>query len=248
MNKWINHCKEISRDKVNLLCFPYVGASSAYYARWIRFCRDHIHIVPVQYPMRDNRIGEPMQDSYLEMAWQMAEDSEELFASPFALFGHCSGCYMAFELAVAAKKLYGKEPVAMFLSSAVSPENHQMVRTREYTEEAFLKHYGVFDQVSQWDENYKNFFMPVLRADCLMCEEYEYKYQTKLNTKWYVLYGEDDHNITPLQKVYDWQNHFEQDMEPAVVYQGDHFFIDREPEAVCTDIINMLKKQGQEVL
>jgi len=175
------------------------------------------------------------------MAEDMAKESPELFDYPYAVFGHCSGTYMAFELSLAAGKLYGAEPVAMFMSSAVSPENLRMVKTRDYTEEEFLKHYNVTDMVNSWDENYKNFFMPILRADSLMCEDYTYRGTDPLDTELYLLYGDEDENIRPIEKVTEWKNHVSSGSAVSRIYSGNHFFIDREPEKVCRDIINFLE-------
>lgn len=240
--KWINHSKGPEADKINLLCFAYAGAGSGYFARWANYFRKEIHVLPVQYPLRDTRVGEPMPQSIEALAENLVRESQELFDYPYALFGHCMGAHVAYEVAHRVESYYGKIAEAVFLSSALSPRNVQMISTLDYEEEEFLRHYGVAEIVASWDVNFKNFFLPILRADSLLCENYQSIDVKQLSSKICLLHGTQDKELEPFEHFLDWKNYSFKETQ-KLSYQGDHFFIDREPQKVAKDIVAFLQSQ-----
>lgn len=239
--KWINHCNGVDKEKINILCFPYAGAGSGYFARWMRFFDNRFQIVPIQYPMRDKRMAEPVPDTIQELAIQLVKESEALFEYPFVLFGHCMGSHIAYETGRFAEEWYGRKPEIAFFSSAVSPRNVNMVSTKDMDEEQFLMHYGVKEMIESWDENYRRFFLPILRADSLMCENYKAPEIKKISSDICVLYGRDDVELQPFGKVLDWRNYTNGEMK-KITYAGDHFFIDREPQKVADDVMAYIER------
>lgn len=240
MSRWIHHCSGPVQQRLNLLCFPYAGAGAAYYARWMRYYRRAVQLLPVQLPMRDTRLNEPMPESFQALAEQMVTESPELFDLPFGLFGHCSGAFMAYETALAARRILNKSAAILIISSAVAPEHLHMVQTRDWPEAQFLKHYKAEAMVAQWDASYRAFFMPILRADCLLTESYCPTAADPLETKLILMRGASDEALKPAEHFYDWSRRVTRPAAAVLTYSGDHFFVDRETEAVAGDLIDLL--------
>lgn len=240
--KWINHTNGVSKDRINILCFPYAGAGSGYFARWSRFFGEKFNLIPIQYPMRDNRMKEKMPETIQQLAQQLVAESKELFEYPYVVLGHCMGAYVAYEVACEAEKMYARPPLVTFISSGKSPENLNMLSTKEMEQSDFLQHYGVKELVESWDENYRNFFLPILRADSLLCEDYKVNGVQQISSKICIMYGEDDLELRPFSHVKDWEKYTQEEVD-YLQYTGDHFFIDREPEKVAKDVMGYIESK-----
>ena len=117
--KWINHQTTHPEASINLFCFPHAGSSSTFFAPWSKYFSNQVNLFPVQYPGRDNRMQDPMPDTLLEMARQMAEESASLFEKPFVFLGHCSGSFVAFEAHYMEKsrKFYSFPPALLRMNT-----------------------------------------------------------------------------------------------------------------------------------
>ena len=103
INKWIAHESDKGEGKT-LFCFPHAGGTAAFFAEW----GGHIEgtaVLPVQFPMREKRIREPMPDSIRELVKGFVDDCIDILRErPFAFLGHCSGSIVAYEAAVYLKE------------------------------------------------------------------------------------------------------------------------------------------------
>lgn len=233
MTKWVNHETEYENARVNLLCFPHAGGSSTFFAQWFQHFDDTVNVYPVQYPARDNRLGEAMPPTILDLAEQIADGCKEYFDKPFVFLGHCFGSIIAYETAVAVKRKFGKEPILLVTSGSVSPSDLKLRATKNLTDEQFMKYYDFpMDQILIYKE-LRGILMPMIRGDYVLCEKYRFKPSgIDLFCPIIAMYGASDHALKDIQAVERWSEFTLSDKFELAPFEGDHFYFEKNIEGI----------------
>ena len=147
---------------------------------------------------------------------------------------------IAYETAQAVRKHLGKEPECLIVSSAISPDNTRLESTKELSEEEFCKVYQIPVSMFGGNEELKQFFMPIMRADFELCEKYRCVNTEPLTSPILVICGDADKNIEKISEVEDWRAFTTSEEYEFCQIKGDHFFIEQEPGRVCQMIIKKL--------
>ncbi|MFX0547822.1 amino acid adenylation domain-containing protein [Hathewaya histolytica] len=241
-NKWISHGTNRIEAKINLMCFPHAGGSAMYYTPWVDYLDNRINLWPIQYPFREDRQQEKMPSTIQELAYQMAVDCKELFQKPFAFFGHCTGSVISYEVAKQVKLLYGKEPEVLFVSSNPSPCYKPLQNTEEWSDQQFIEfldNYGFIQKDMFQEEEFASYFLPIIRGDFKIHENYNFENITLLNCPIYAYYGSDDLSILDRKMVKDWSKFTTKDFHEKV-FNGGHFYLDRQKKDICKEITDIL--------
>ncbi len=176
---------------------------------------------------------DPMPDTLLDMARQMAEESESLFEKPFVFLGHCSGSIVAFEAAQHIRTLYGKEPEILFVSASTAPKEYRLRSTKNLPDDAFFKYYDFPEEMIQKENPLFQFFLPIIRKDFALCEAYRYQEEKPLNCPIYAFCGDADKAIKNITLVDLWKNYTTSADFTKKVYEGNHFYFERNAENIC---------------
>ncbi|EHQ88981.1 putative thioesterase involved in non-ribosomal peptide biosynthesis [Desulfosporosinus youngiae DSM 17734] len=246
MTKWINHASENKGAKINLFCFPHAGGSSSYFARWSRNFSEAINIFPVEYPMREKRSGEAMPDSLTELARQMSVECRDMFSAPFALFGHCTGAIIAYEAAQALYEKFQIEPLSLFVSASVSPRYTKIQSVQAMGDEefiAFVGKYGAVDPVFLENKELLDYFLPIVRKDFELHENYRPGMHPPLTCPIHALNGNHDFNTLASAEVDDWAV-FTTAAFKKDVFPGEHFYLDSHLQEICRLLETTLLELG----
>lgn len=244
ITKWINHASINENAKINLICFPHAGGTSTYFANWVMKFSDNVNVLPVQYPMREQRFNEQMPNSINELAKNMVEENKELFTSPFALFGHCSGSIVAYEVARYAELIYSAQPEYLFVSASASPARFEMQQLSSLSDDEFKKcicEYGYADKSLLEDEMIIEYFLPIVKKDFELQENYKCLNPHKVGCRIQAINGKDDTNVNVGDKIEDWRR-FTQSGFESISYSGSHFYLDNHMEEICEMIEDKLFK------
>jgi len=241
--KWFSYATERKDAKTNLFCFPHAGAGPGVYALWGRIFSSDLSFYPVHYPLRERRKMESLPDSIQELAYSLARDNKKLFVDkPFALYGHCMGAIIAYEVAKAVEELYGVEPVLTIASSSAPPNctlEQQIDNTMDIKQLAkFFADMHYIDAALIGDEMYVKYFIPVLKADYLLQQKYTNARFKRLDSPILVLYGENDTQLE-MEKLVKWESFTSESVSYEAI-SGGHFFINKDN---MSDIIQMLEKR-----
>ncbi|XP_049737586.1 S-acyl fatty acid synthase thioesterase, medium chain [Elephas maximus indicus] len=161
-----------------LICFPWAGSGSTYFAKWGQKIHGSLEVHSIRLAGRENRSDEQVPSDMYQVADEIAcALLPVLQDKPFAFFGHSLGSYIAFMTALRLKENHKLEPVHFFVSSTSAP--HSKFRPRipegkEMTEEEIcnLLVSAGFTTKNFVDEELFQLHVPILLADLYMANAY----------------------------------------------------------------------------
>ncbi|KAK3797641.1 hypothetical protein RRG08_054667 [Elysia crispata] len=171
---------------VRLFCFPGAGAGTSFYTQWGRELSDDIEVHAVCLPGRENRSNEPFCSTRNETVDSIVKSLQDgLLDKPFAFFGHSMGAILCFWVALELKKRHNKEPVHMFLSSAMPPHaaGFKNIMCMTMSDDEFLKHasnnfVGSLPKEITQNQDMMDVFLPIWRSDLILLRNLSYEHET----------------------------------------------------------------------
>ncbi|MEU1056781.1 thioesterase domain-containing protein [Streptomyces sp. NPDC005876] len=207
-----------------LFCFPYAGAGASAFSAWPA-ALDDVEVCPVQFPGRENRLGEPHYGSYEDLAEELAGALEPLLDRPFAFFGHCAGALPAYETAVRLAEKGLPRPARLFVSGQLAPHDSADDRMLTMTEpelraelESVLRGRGFAPRPDMIDLG-----LTVLLRDLAAARRYHRREPAAAPCPVAVLHWRDDPDVS-LDRLGEWRRY----ADPAdlhVLDGGHHDFM-----------------------
>lgn len=243
ISKWIGHGNTQLKDgKIKLLCIPHAGSSAMFYSNWEQHFGEEIQILPLQYPGRENRQHEAMYDSITDMARDFVEQCPEIFEGEFAIFGHCTGSIVGYEILRYVKEHYNKTPLLFIASSNSAPIHPVIEKTKGISDEQFIRglsEYGFIDKELFELDDFSSYYLPIIRHDFIMQENYICKSVEKIDAPLYVFSGKDDLSIKDYNKVLDWKDFTTKEFDNTI-YEGGHFYMESNLKCICETINGLI--------
>ncbi len=118
---WLRTPRPRRRPALRLVCFPPVGCTARFFHAWPDDLTDHVELAAVQYPGREDRVGEAPAGRLQELAQPVAEALAGDAEVPLVLFGHGMGAAVAFETARLLAGAESASPRALFVSAHPAP-------------------------------------------------------------------------------------------------------------------------------
>lgn len=226
---------------MNLFCIPYAGGSAYVYSLWKKYINKNIKVKSVELAGRGKKINMPLYKSFSDAVNDIYFDIKDtIIEDEYAIFGHSMGSTLAYEL---VHKIFSQNmplPSHIIFSGRLPPECNNVFRKicnksdNEFQQE-ILKLGGTPKEVFI-NKDLRNIFLPVLRADYNILENYKYiNYEKKLPIDISVFVGTDD-MCEYKNDMKKWKIHTE---KSCTIYEfkGGHFFINESVTEV-TDVIN----------
>ncbi|MFB9903174.1 thioesterase II family protein [Allokutzneria oryzae] len=235
-DRWIRRFRPCDPGAPRLVCLPHAGGTaSGFY--WLSVAlAPHVEVLAVQYPGRQDRLGEPVVEDVPTLADELHRALEPWQNQPPALFGHSMGALVAFELA-------RRFPVRHLVASAqVSPSRvAEVVRLSELPEDEFVAEVealGGFDPQVMADPELRSLVLPALRGDYKANEDYRCPPETTVDTPVTVILGDADPDVTP-EEARLWQQHTRASFDLRV-FEGGHFFLEQHQDEVRDLLLRLL--------
>ncbi|XP_063777521.1 S-acyl fatty acid synthase thioesterase, medium chain [Pseudophryne corroboree] len=182
MDKLLNCLYKRPNAITRLVCFPWAGGGSIFYAQWGRLFDDSIEVYALRLAGRESRSSETFAQSMDQIVDEITRVLlPQLQGKPFAFFGHSFGSFTSFATAVRLKEKYGLEPAHLFVSGASAPHSksrsfHQ--KRSELSDEDFMKWMssagGTPAEILQ-NKDALQLFLPPLKADLRVVESFVYQ-------------------------------------------------------------------------
>ncbi|KAM4603183.1 S-acyl fatty acid synthase thioesterase, medium chain [Discoglossus pictus] len=165
-----------------LICFPWAGGGSIYFAQWGRLFDDSVEVYSIRLPGRESRSKEPFAQNMEQIVDEIVQTLlPQLQEKSFAFFGHSFGSFTSFATAVRLKEMYGLEPVHLFVSGTSAPHSktrYQSQKRSELSDEDFIKWMslagGTPVEILQ-NKDAMQLFVPPLKADLQVVENLIYE-------------------------------------------------------------------------
>ncbi len=232
--------------KIKVFCLPYAGGSAMVYKKWMPYSSNFVEIHPVELAGRGNRYNE----SFYEQFSDAVNDAFNLIKgylnqSPYALFGHSMGSTMVYELYYKIMEHHLTGPIHIFFSGSKPPYTRvsncliHKLPDHEFIEE-ILKLGGTPREVFENEELF-DIFIPILRADYKILENYKYyEKDKKINCPITVLNSESD---ISMDEMGNWKYHTDLHCN-FYHFDGGHFFINENFKQIARMIDNTLVKKA----
>ncbi len=162
--------RERASGRHRLICFPHAGGSASYFKTWPQHLPEHVEVIAIQYPGREDRIREPLIDSMSDLADQLASIVSSNTSRPFSFFGHSMGAAVAYEVAL---RLDSCLPLSHLFVSAHPAPHRERCGTPPKSDHEFLAELSRLSGPSLAGidlDDIRDLMLPVLRNDySLIC-------------------------------------------------------------------------------
>lgn len=225
-----------------LFCLPHAGGSSLMiYNKWKKFFASSIDIIPVELAGRGRRINEPHYNDFQDAVNDIYSKIKDLLDLPYAFFGHSLGSVLAYEVTKKIISCGHSQPFHIFFSGRYPPHIkkekniHDMPKDDLVNE--ILRLGGTSPEISK-DEGLLRIFLPILRSDYRILENYRHASNGDIFTfDISTLNGKEDNDISP-SEVEAWKEYTSGNCS-IYYFEGGHFYLNlEENQKKIFEIIN----------
>lgn len=223
---WLVYTKPNPAARLRIFCFPYAGGGASFYRLWANELPAEVDVCPVQLPGHETRTREQLVSDLEPLLDGIMEGLSDYLDLPLVLFGHSMGALVAFEFARRLRMEKKMHPVRLIVSGYKAPQypfssalRHDLPDNEFMTELANLN--GTPLEALQSPE-LMQFMIPMLRADCRICDLYEYSEQPPLPCP-ITAYGGFEDPETTEDALQSWRVHTNSDFD-CKIFNGGHFF------------------------
>lgn len=229
--------------RFNLVCLPHAGGSASFYRDWGRGLPPEVEAHVVQYPGREERLGDACVESMSTLADEVAEAIRPLFGRPLILFGHSMGAVLAYEV-VRRCEARGLAP-ELFIASG-SPAPHLLTPKTLHLEDdealvAELRRYETNSRSAVLDDpELREMLLPMIRADYKVIETYRLPAPVPVRAPVVVFRAVDDPDVDE-KGALGWREVAGSgEVRHAQVFEGDHFYLREHQDRVLAAIASLV--------
>jgi len=241
LSKWFIEGNEIEdgETKNTIFIFPYAGGGVAPFRKWGEFFKDS-KLYIVQYPGRENRFPEKAIDDINELVGELFEAIRMFdFKVPYYFFGHSMGTKVVYELALKIKESDLVNPNGVIISAGRAPCFKAPNPIYNLDDENFIeglrRYEGTPIEILD-NKELINIFLPTLRADFTIDENYLDQNYKKIDSDILGLMGDADQEMS-LEELQKWQDYTTRKFTYRYI-EGKHMFVNTS----SNDVIKEIKK------
>jgi len=240
-NKWFRTFKSNPKAQIRLFCFHHSGGSASSYYRWVEHLSPSIELTAIQFPGREDRFSEPFINRLEDIISQLSEGFNAHKDKPFFVFGHSLGALVGFEFVNAIRQHYSIIPRYLVVSAARAPHLiYKRPSLSQLDDESLtkkLKEYNGIDQNIINNDDLLSLFLPIIRNDFQLLEDYKYKSSEPLLCDILALSGSDDQTVN-CEDIHAWSSYTKNNFH-YLSFSGKHFFL-KNHQPTILQIINQI--------
>ena len=240
-SNWYLEHKRNPSSVLRLFCFHHSGGGASAYFPWIEQLSPHIELIAIQLPGRENRFTEPLINNLNDITAHLAEGFRYYIDKPFFVFGHSLGALLSFEFIKAIHERYAVSPLHMIVSATKAPHLPFRVKQLSKLDDTCLKEelkiYNGIDERILHNDELLDLFLPIIRSDFSICENYRYIDSKPFPFDILALAGTNDPTVND-EELLGWSAYTSGKFNP-VFFPGGHFFI-KEHQKSILQMINQI--------
>ncbi|WP_067676836.1 thioesterase II family protein [Nocardia miyunensis] len=236
---WLRELRAVPDPRTVLVCFPPGGGSASAYRALARQVRSDTAVFAVQYPGRQDRLGESLITDLRVLADRISPELS-VGAPRLALFGHSMGSTVAFETARRLEKA-GQQVIRLFVSGRIAPDApyagaiHKAPDAEVIAELERLANDPASVAILRSEPSLAELVLPAVRADYQAVETYRFELGSPLRCDISALLGDVDPTVTA-EQAGEWRRHTAGGFELST-FPGRHFYLDEKVSEVA-DFVN----------
>ncbi|MGX2993211.1 thioesterase II family protein [Streptomyces sp. JNUCC 64] len=223
---WVRRFHPRPDAAVRLVCLPHAGGSAGSLFGLSRDLPGFAEALCVQYPGRQDRLGEPLVDDLSLLADRVHAALRPWTDRPLALFGHSMGASLAFEVARRLERDEGVVPAVLFVSARRAPSVHRRETVHQLDDAGLLAEVMGLDGTDRSlldHEELLRMVLPAIRADYRAVETYRCAPDASVRCPVLALTGDRDPRVTP-EEAAAWERHTREEFALRV-FDGGHFYL-----------------------
>lgn len=224
---WLPFATPRPQARLRLFCFPYAGGGASAYRTWAQDLPVSVDVFAVQYPGRETRMREDAHTDIEALVDDAVRGLRPWLDRPFCFFGHSMGALVAFEVARRLASREGRAPSHFFASGHRAPPlAYRNSLRHDLPEDEFRRKLRSLDGTPQQaleSAELMDFIVPIVRADCAVCDSYRHVDPTPLPCPITVFAGADDVEARG-EDIEAWRD-FTRSGFSVRVFPGGHFFL-----------------------
>nr|AKQ22666.1 malonyl CoA-acyl carrier protein transacylase [Planktothrix paucivesiculata PCC 9631] len=245
-SSWIIKYYPNPQASLRLFCFPYAGAGASIFRSWSTYLPPDIEACGIQLPGRENRYKEKKFTNIFSLIDALTTALLPNLDRPFMFFGHSVGALLSFAVARQLRRLRYPTPLHLFISSYSAPQLPNLdlpiakLSDTDLLEEIRLYN-GTPSNILE-NQEFINFYLPIMRADLTLKESYVYLPEPPLNCPISVFGGINDPKISR-DSLASWQEQTSKKFN-LQMFSGDHFYLKTQQESLLKAIVLDLTKHS----
>lgn len=229
---------------IRLFCLPYAGGGALAFRGWANELPGDVEAFALRPPGRETRLREPPHTSTAPAVKELADVVEPMLDRPYAIFGHSLGALLTFELARELRRRGLPGPVVLFPSGRAAPQlPWGMPPVADLADASFIRFVselgGTPPEVIA-DAELLELFLPLLRADFQMNEQYVYRDELPFQSPIHVFAGTDDPTARQ-SDVAAWSDQTDGEFGLTAM-PGGHFFLEVHAHALLSQLSGLLHR------
>ncbi|MFE6924319.1 thioesterase II family protein [Nocardia sp. NPDC057663] len=241
--EWIRVLRADPAAHRRLVCFPPGGGSATAYRELAKHLGPGIDVTAVQYPGRQDRLGDPVITEMHALADRIAEDVLRRSGAARVLFGHSMGATVAYETArrLAAA---GRPAAGLIVSGRPAPAVVETGRLHRASDAALIDDLERLAadpapvRLLRTEPGLADLVLPAVRADYQAVETYRHQPGPALTCPVVALVSTEDPTTT-IDQAEQWRTVTEGPFSMRT-FPGGHFYLDEQPAAVAQEITRHL--------
>ncbi|KNE75196.1 thioesterase (plasmid) [Candidatus Burkholderia crenata] len=180
-----------------------------------------LELVRVQLPGREDRLSEEPASRTETVIPALMQEVETLLDQPLAVYGHCMGALLAFELAREMRRRQHKDPMGLFVSGRRPPQGPVVPPLFKLDEPSLLSALEAMGASSPLltNERWRQYYIGGVRSDLEIADTYVYREEAPLNCPISLFIGRDD----PCPTIEGWSCQTSGRFD-EIALDGGHFF------------------------
>lgn len=245
-NPWLPNQPNNSSSPVRLFCFHYAGGAANIFNSWQEPLKGYADIFSVQLPGRWERFREkPFTEMQL-----LVEAMDGFLASeiqgPYAVVGYSLGALIAFEWIRNQQNKGSSLPLHFFVLSRSGPQIPRIgTPIHQEPDSVFLEkmqqNYGGVPEALLNDPEVREIFLPILKADMAILENYRFERSQALQVPITAIRGMYDQSLS-LESLKAWSEVTKGPFQTLELSCG-HFI----PQSLIKNITDLVKLKIQQV-